>query len=222
MTHRGFTLIELLVVIAIIAILAAILFPVFAKAREKGRQTVCLSNLKQIGLAVSMYASDYDDQMPWCQTFVAWGYVGELGMPGWLQAIEPYTKNTGVYKCPSAPGQALTHYTFNACAMGLAMTYGSARGAYGLDSPAEPAAAWMVADAGTRDTVWPSDIATSDADPTNELQVAGLPAADSNVYLLFPGRHNDGNNLVFMDGHAKWLRAMPQGLTVAEYSLAYR
>jgi prepilin-type N-terminal cleavage/methylation domain-containing protein len=65
--HGGFTLIELLVVIAIIAILAAILFPVFAQAREKGRQTACLSNCKQLGLALMMYTSDYDDTLPPCK-----------------------------------------------------------------------------------------------------------------------------------------------------------
>ncbi|MEP6756569.1 MAG: DUF1559 domain-containing protein, partial [Chthonomonadales bacterium] len=63
--RRGFTLIELLVVIAIIAILAAILFPVFAKAREAARKATCLSNLKQIGLATLMYVQDYDEQFPW-------------------------------------------------------------------------------------------------------------------------------------------------------------
>jgi prepilin-type N-terminal cleavage/methylation domain-containing protein/prepilin-type processing-associated H-X9-DG protein len=92
---RGFTLIELLVVIAIIAILAAILFPVFARAREKARQTACLSNVKQISLAILMYVQDYDEQTPP-------GY--DMGSPrsGLIQTTQPYTKNYQVHDCPSA------------------------------------------------------------------------------------------------------------------------
>ena len=93
MSRRGFTLIELLVVIAIIAILAAILFPVFARAREKARQTSCLSNLKQIGLAVMMYAQDYDECYPEPYTpFTNW--------PLWQDTIQPYMKNTQLLICP--------------------------------------------------------------------------------------------------------------------------
>ncbi len=96
--HRsGFTLIELLVVIAIIAILAAILFPVFAQAREKARQTTCLSNLKQIGTAAQMYAQDYDERLPGT----------ELGQGDgeyfWIEMLAPYTKNRDLFNCPSAP-----------------------------------------------------------------------------------------------------------------------
>src|SRR5215467_15487314 len=82
-TRRGFTLIELLVVIAIIAILAAILFPVFAQAREKARSISCLSNVKQIGLGTSMYVQDYDERFP-----VTWG----SGQDPWLVILEPYMK----------------------------------------------------------------------------------------------------------------------------------
>src|SRR6266571_1849729 len=85
----AFTLIELLVVIAIIAILAAILFPVFARAREKARQTTCMSNLKQIGLALMQYAQDYDEHWPSADW---WGYK---------KVIMPYTKADLVFKCPS-------------------------------------------------------------------------------------------------------------------------
>ena len=91
--RSGFTLIELLVVIAIIAILAAILFPVFAQAREKARQTSCLSNLKQLGIAMMQYNQDYDE------TFTGSDYYGQ----GWAEAVYPYVKSAGVYKCPDDP-----------------------------------------------------------------------------------------------------------------------
>src|SRR5205085_4778322 len=94
--YPGFTLIELLVVIAIIAILAAILFPVFAQAREKARQAGCLSNLKQIGLAAQMYAQDYEERLPGTE-------LGEgAGEYYWLEMLSPYTKNREIFHCPSA------------------------------------------------------------------------------------------------------------------------
>jgi len=98
----GFTLIELLVVIAIIAILAAILFPVFAQAREKARQTTCLSNFKQIGLGVMMYVQDWDETYPTSRLYALPG-----GSPcgqkivTWKAETAPYVKNLNVYKCPS-------------------------------------------------------------------------------------------------------------------------
>jgi prepilin-type N-terminal cleavage/methylation domain-containing protein/prepilin-type processing-associated H-X9-DG protein len=98
----GFTLIELLVVIAIIAILAAILFPVFAQAREKARQTACLSNSKQIGLALMMYAQDYDETFPFCsfQTIPAVS-INHIGNAKWNDVIQPYVKNDQIFNCPS-------------------------------------------------------------------------------------------------------------------------
>jgi len=111
--QSGFTLIELLVVIAIIAILAAILFPVFAQARESARQTSCLSNMKQMGLAMTMYAQDYDERFPperisgfsagcpeCCTT------TGQIF--GWRMATLPYIKNYGLWQCPSNPNRDLT------------------------------------------------------------------------------------------------------------------
>lgn len=97
MRKNGFTLIELLVVIAIIAILAAILFPVFARAREQARKTNCLAHLKQIGLAMAMYCSDYDGAMP---TLAGKPSV-EPAKPVITDVLHPYTKNRKIFRCPS-------------------------------------------------------------------------------------------------------------------------
>jgi len=96
--RAGFTLIELLVVIAIIAILAAILFPVFAKAREAARKATCTSNLKQLSLAMIMYKSDYDSQFP----MSGWYNLPNDSTCDWQNSIFPYVKNKGAYKCPSS------------------------------------------------------------------------------------------------------------------------
>jgi prepilin-type N-terminal cleavage/methylation domain-containing protein/prepilin-type processing-associated H-X9-DG protein len=115
-TRRGFTLIELLVVIAIIAILAAILFPVFAKAREKARQAKCISNMKQLALATIMYAGDYDDHLPMIYYWYITGgptaadfpdcqYPGIAtslsGCYNWATLINAYMRNRGVFTCPN-------------------------------------------------------------------------------------------------------------------------
>jgi prepilin-type N-terminal cleavage/methylation domain-containing protein len=100
---RAFTLIELLVVIAIIAILAAILFPVFAQARESARAISCLSNMRQIGLSLRMYSQDYDEAYP--NIYQGWGVANPATQEGWMwrNAIQPYTKNKGIMHCPSNP-----------------------------------------------------------------------------------------------------------------------
>ena len=142
---KGFTLIELLVVIAIIAILAAILFPVFAQAREKARQTSCLSNLKQLGTATQLYIDDYEETYPpagLCNYEDALG-IGDSGYPcrnfktalyrpetyhgaywTWMDSIFPYVKNLSLYTCPSAPKKA-SSYGIN-----MAMTNTGCVGSY--------------------------------------------------------------------------------------------
>src|SRR5688572_16786896 len=100
---KGFTLIELLVVIAIIAILAAILFPVFAQAREKARVASCMSNCKQIGLAVQMYTNDYDENLPYSGVYGTNHpvYKQGYGWGMWVVLLNPYIKNLQVWQCPS-------------------------------------------------------------------------------------------------------------------------
>src|SRR5262249_14181560 len=106
--------IELLVVIAIIAVLAAILFPVFAQAREKARQTACASNMRQMGLAVLMYAQDYDERLPLAASATATGFLN------WHHFVDPYVKTKQIWVCPSANlplrdiyGNLVCHYGFN-------------------------------------------------------------------------------------------------------------
>ena len=150
MKRKGFTLIELLVVIAIIAILAAILFPVFARAREKARQASCQSNLKQLAMAVIMYRGDYDERNvnysrgPGSTETDAWlngqPVPGASGRTSWSLEIMPYVKNTQVYVCPSWPPQ----YTRSGCASHLPFRWSS----YGLSIS-------YVADHGGR---WAGDI----------------------------------------------------------------
>jgi len=98
-TKSAFTLIELLVVIAIIAILAAILFPVFAKVRGKARQTACLSNLKQIGLAMIQYKQDNDEGAPQGSVNDGW-FMSDANNYKWMDAIYPYAKSEGIFNCP--------------------------------------------------------------------------------------------------------------------------
>ncbi|HSV74843.1 MAG TPA: DUF1559 domain-containing protein, partial [Chthonomonadales bacterium] len=116
---RGFTLIELLVVIAIIAILAAILFPVFARAREQARRTSCLSNMKQITLARLMYAQDYNERFPMSRSHHPMYSRGpdacrdNPNSYSWRAAIHPYQRNVQIFMCPSNPEN---HNTVEGCA----------------------------------------------------------------------------------------------------------
>ncbi len=103
MKRHGFTLIELLVVIAIIAILAAILFPVFARARDRARQASCTSNLRQVTLGILMYVQDYDETMP---GFKIHKYCSDSRGDGWYESLEPYTRNEQIAICPSGQYEA--------------------------------------------------------------------------------------------------------------------
>ncbi len=197
--RRGFTLIELLVVIAIIAILAAILFPVFARAREKSRQASCLSNLKQQGTALMMYSSDYDGIGP-----------GYYMLPGyyWYNLIYPYVKNAQVFVCPSATnrppmdyrqGYGINRYDTNGIMYGL--TSAGDYVMYPDSALPTPATTIFVIDGRGRPR--------GGSDPVGATEFGGewlygyIANNNSGSYYLAP-RHNEGANVVYCDGHAKW------------------
>ncbi len=209
MKKRGFTLIELLVVIAIIAILAAILFPVFAKAREKARQTSCLSNCKQLGTAVMMYIGDYDDAYPKSLLYDA-VQMGSLGYNYgfWPVLLRPYVMNNQIYRCPSLSSN-LSGSIYSIAALNL--PYASI--GYG----------WNI---GTNSSGYKDGFGYyyGDGVPIRTLPDIQLPAetillGDMSVYTgnwqylvwvagsvsYTPKIHNEGANYVFADGHAKWL-----------------
>ncbi len=200
--RSGFTLIELLVVIAIIAILAAILFPVFAQAREKARQTQCLSNCKQIANAVLMYAQDYDE------TLVPMG-VGEFSFQVYTQLLDPYLKGPQVWVCPSA---GITATTPPMRTVGMNFMVAKSFVFYSFLNPKPtpvtmtmmeyPAELILMADAqplGYTSNFTPSTrpfTACQAADPNRTPTAAHIPYK----------RHSGGANYIFGDGHAKWTK----------------
>jgi prepilin-type N-terminal cleavage/methylation domain-containing protein/prepilin-type processing-associated H-X9-DG protein len=252
----GFTLIELLVVIAIIAILAAILFPVFAQAREKARQTSCLSNTKQIGLGMMMYVQDYDETWPRAQYNVDPGLVPgapatsntgtafassgfEVTAGGqqfnhfkWYGWLFPYTKNIQIFNCPSRTplkttwekgGQITNAYALNLSVTGFSATTaafpdrinssfqggslaGTSRPAdqvlvmenfrSTLSSALQPGAA--ATDPGV---AWPH----ANRELWATLLTVGVPA--QGVAPRDSAPHNEGMNIAYCDGHAKWMKA---------------
>jgi prepilin-type N-terminal cleavage/methylation domain-containing protein/prepilin-type processing-associated H-X9-DG protein len=222
--RRAFTLIELLVVIAIIAILAAILFPVFAQARERARATSCLSNTRQLASAEMMYLQDYDETF-WSNPWPGGGGEGILnpannGTTFWSDLLQPYIKNTGIFDCPSNSDTLFNTANYLPPAIPQGSTdpknfyrveYGfGEKGPHGdqaadgiytqarLDKPAEIA---LLGDA-----IFAWNFYNCEPDPAK-------PAGQGSVYftrgiLDWPQygkpRHFDGINFVYADGHAKF------------------
>jgi prepilin-type N-terminal cleavage/methylation domain-containing protein/prepilin-type processing-associated H-X9-DG protein len=194
MKRSGFTLIELLVVIAIIAILAAILFPVFARAREKARQTSCLSNHKQLGLAWIMYGSDYDERAaPMNSGHPTLGRI-------WTQSIlQPYVKNWNVWECPSY-NNAAKGTCEDRTRYGIGYNWSSYNGTYG-------------------DQGWLQNRKIGSIERPAELVVMlDASCMGGGAYYNFSWTawqqgqwpasfvHNEGCNVAFADGHSKWSR----------------
>ena len=203
--RKGFTLIELLVVIAIIAILAAILFPVFAKAREKARQASCLSNLKQIALGCLSYAQDYDEYMPNSFKYETAPNTPPNGGLIWLcDLIYPYVKNSQIFNCPSVSSHAGVWNTppLDVIWQPLIPTSDYVcpdwLGGQKLTAFVDPASTLFVLDA--KGEFWAYD--ATDLNPTDVTWLGGGGGESVQVNKV----HNDGFNTTFVDGHCKWLR----------------
>ena len=195
--RKGFTLIELLVVIAIIAILAAILFPVFAKARAKAQQNTCLSNVKQIALANQMYMSDWDQRTMDFHN-LTWITLNGASVTEMEFYLYPYTKNVQMFSCPTSQNSTTNgaDYSYNLCAITAGdREPGNARATNPVKDTdmngAETALGWDGVS-----SVW---VSIGYAAPVP------YPVPTGACWVRVDPRHNNGCNVSFYDGHAKWL-----------------
>ena len=207
--RKGFTLIELLVVIAIIAILAAILFPVFARARENARRTSCSSNLKQIALGILQYSQDYDEKFP-RSIVVAAAAVTPTNPYGWADAIQPYVKSVQLFQCPSemegptddptdtAPGYTDYWYNYVLSAVSQASVVSVSQTVMNGDGNGNSA---QYAFNGC------ISVASGTMAGCSSAQITAKNATMGSSDAL--GRHLDGANYSFVDGHVKWLKGSP-------------
>jgi prepilin-type N-terminal cleavage/methylation domain-containing protein/prepilin-type processing-associated H-X9-DG protein len=208
--QRGFTLIELLVVIAIIAILAAILFPVFARARENARRASCQSNMKQMTLGMMQYIQDYDEKFGFsgcgCGDFSTAAPVGSstrscgtADAASWATMVQPYVKSTQIFKCPSdSRGATYTNsYGPNALLGGSATTY-------------------VIAPKHTAEVAAPAlTVMWHEADYSgvtyNTIQCHIYWARAITEGDISHDRHLEGTNFSFVDGHVKWYKVTQAG-----------
>ncbi len=195
--RNGFTLIELLVVIAIIAILAAILFPVFARARENARRTSCLSNVKQLGLGYMQYTQDYDEMYPLiaATTEQVIHPNGVSHTNSWGMRIYPYVKSVQIFNCPSNTATPWQGGTGSGTSTSPHFFYSSSYGASTALFSNSLVPVKISAVAKVSETVMVAD--STGANPYMIYQLF-------NTTRYINDRHLDGANFLFADGHAKW------------------
>ena len=225
-TKSAFTLIELLVVIAIIAILAAILFPVFARARENARRSSCTSNLKQIGLGVIQYQQDYDEKFPLLRNNGNANEQGGNGFGGTWVAIQPYLKSTQILQCPSeptAPSDCSTSFTAGCgdYAYNLLLGYDPPpatdknRG-LAISAVGSTATTVMALDAyGRYGDEWSEGCGVDGGPlPCPAPGLATFPGGDNKAAQ----RHLETQNVLFCDGHVKAYRGQTPTTSASIYN----
>ena len=212
-SRNGFTLIELLVVIAIIAALAAILFPVFASAREKARQTACLSNEKQIGLAFIQYADDNDDHYPWRD-----GNSGNMTL--WPVVIYPYAKSFAIFSCPSDPTNPTSgSYTLSYAANQNVLTGGVATSQFAADTRTVILCeqqgntftntgayqSWDNMSMTFGNSCWGVGPSNNYSGGSGALVTGPLGSTGTSGWSSSSIRHSAGSDFLMADGHVKWI-----------------
>lgn len=196
MTRRAFTLIELLVVIALIALLAALLFPVFAQAREKARQTACISNARQIGMGILLYAQDFDEALP------PVSFDAEDGEPPtlWTALLAPYLRSSALLRCPGDAQSSMVSYGLNELLFAdLSDPDDLAQPIRTLSAIDRPAGIVLLGETGTED-----DFSTPHPDGY-KLVAPSFPLNDDDDARP-AARHQDRASVVFADGHVRPLR----------------